>query len=179
METHPAMRLISCLQHITPQPEHKLAERICTRAIVLKGEQILLLYTRRYNDYSLPGGGVDKGETLEEALVRELREEAGAHNVRILAEFGIVDEYRPWYRNGIDVMFMRSYCYLCQIDSELGTPDLEEYEHANGMQVCWMSIYDAIAHNRGVMANESDSTGLSIMRETLLLEAIAKEYLIG
>ena len=179
METQSIMRLISCLQHIKTQPEHKLAERVSTRAIVLEGEQILLLYTRRYNDYSLPGGGVDEGETLEDALVRELKEETGAHNIRILAEFGMVDEYRPWYRNGIDVMFMRSYCYVCQIDSELGIPDLEEYEHANGMQVCWMNIYDAIAHNRAVMANESDSTGLSIVRETLLLEAIAKEYLIG
>lgn len=173
------MRLISCLTHIQPQAEHTIAERIATRAIVLNGEQILLMYTRRYNDYSLPGGGVDAGETLQNALLRELAEETGARNIRVLAEFGRVDEYRPWYRNDIDVMFMRSYCYLCQIDGELGIPQLEDYEHANGMQVGWVNIYDAIAHNKAVMASEAASTGLSIMRETLLLETIANECLTG
>lgn len=173
------MRLISCLTHIQPQAEHTVAERIATRAIVLNGAQILLMYTRRYNDYSLPGGGVDEGETLQNALLRELAEETGARNIRVLAEFGRVDEYRPWYRNDIDVIFMRSYCYLCQIDSELGTPQLEDYEHANGMQVGWVNIYDAIAHNKAVMASEAASNGLSIMRETLLLETIANECLTG
>lgn len=171
------MRLISCLTHIQPQAEHTVAERIATRAIVLNAEQILLLYTRRYNDYSLPGGGVDKGEALQDALLRELREETGARNISVLAEFGMVDEYRPWYRNGIDVMFMRSFCYLCQIDGELGTPQLEDYEQANGMQVRWVNIYDAIAHNKAVMASEAATTGLSIVRETLLLETIAAECL--
>lgn len=173
------MRQISCLTHIQPQAEHTLAKRLATRAIVLNGEQILLMYTRRYNDYSLPGGGVDEGETLQNALLRELAEETGARNIRILAEFGMVDEYRPWYRNDIDVMFMRSYCYLCQIDGELGTPQLEDYEHANGMQVRWVNIFDAIAHNKAVMASEATSTGLSIVRETLLLETIAAECLTG
>lgn len=173
------MRLISCLTHIQPQAEHTIAKRIATRGIVLNGEQILLMYTRRYNDYSLPGGGVDEGETLQDALLRELREDPGAQHISVLAEFGMVDEYRPWYRNDINVMFMRSYCYLCQIDGELGTPQLEDYEHANSMQVQWVNIFDAIAHNKAVMASEAASTGLSIVRETLLLETIASECLTG
>lgn len=52
--------------------------RNTARAIVLKGEQILLLYTARYDDYSLPGGGVDEGESIEQGLLRELHEETGA-----------------------------------------------------------------------------------------------------
>ena len=36
--------------------------RKATRAIVLNGSDILLLYTERYHDYSLPVGGIDEGE---------------------------------------------------------------------------------------------------------------------
>ena len=35
--------------------------RIAARAIVIRDNQILMLYTQRYHDYSLPGGGVDVG----------------------------------------------------------------------------------------------------------------------
>lgn len=171
------MRLLSCLTQIQPQAEYTIAERIATRAIVFRGEQMLLLYAQRYNDYSLSGGGVDEGETLQEALMRELSEETGAQHISVPAEFGMVVEYRSWYRNNIDVMLLRSYCYLCQINGEFGAPQLEDYEHTNGMQVQWVNIYDAIAHNKAVMVSSAASAGLSIVRETLLLETIAAECL--
>lgn len=57
--------------------------RNTARAIVLKGEQVLLLYTARYDDYSLPGGGIDDGESIEQGLLRELHEETGAQQIKI------------------------------------------------------------------------------------------------
>lgn len=52
--------------------------RIRAAAIIIKGGQILL--ARHEKDgrsyWVLPGGGVDYGETVAEALVREIREEA-------------------------------------------------------------------------------------------------------
>ncbi|OGJ54956.1 hypothetical protein A3D11_02705 [Candidatus Peribacteria bacterium RIFCSPHIGHO2_02_FULL_49_16] len=48
---------------------------------------ILLLHKPRKNDaWQLPQGGVEKGETIQEAGLRELQEEAGIAPVRVLGE---------------------------------------------------------------------------------------------
>lgn len=150
--------------------------RKATRAIVLKGDNILLLYTKRYHDYSLPGGGVDEGENIVDGLVRELKEETGAHNVQNIEEFGLYEEYRPWHKADFDIVHMQSYCYSCTIDDELLEPELEAHELSNGMHPLWINIHEAIAHNEETIA-KSDKKGLSIERETFLLKRIVSQLL--
>jgi 8-oxo-dGTP pyrophosphatase MutT (NUDIX family) len=150
--------------------------RKATRAIVLNGENILLLYTKRYHDYSLPGGGIDEGESNIAGLIRELKEETGAHNVQNIEEFGLYEEFRPWHKTGFDVIHMESYCYVCTIDEELLEPELESHEVNNGMHPLWMNIHQAISHNEQTMANSKEK-GLSIERETFLLKRIVSELL--
>lgn len=107
--------------------------RRAARAIVLRGSQILMLYTARYHDYSVPGGGVDEGEDIRQALLRELEEETGAHTIEILSEFGRYQEFRPWYKPEFDFVQMESYCFVCEIGEELGDTKLESHELQNGM----------------------------------------------
>lgn len=150
--------------------------RKATRAIVLNGDNILLLYTKRYHDYSLPGGGIDKGESNIDGLVRELKEETGAHNVKNIVDFGLYEEFRPWHKDNFDIVHMQSYCYTCTIDDELLEPELEDHELNNGMHPVWINIHQAIAHNEETIA-KSDKKGLSIERETFLLKLIVSELL--
>ena len=159
---------------ISPTSDLKLIERHAARAIVLKGENILLLFTQRYHDYSLPGGGIDEGEDEIEGLIRELKEETGAQGVRNVEAFARYDEYRPWYKADADIIHMISHCYVCEIDEELGETAYESHEVSNGMKPVWMNIHEAIAHNEEVIAN-SDKKGLSIERETFMLKVIADE----
>ncbi len=175
------MRLINTAFHsdvsladIAPTSERKLMVRHSTRGIVIRGEDILLLYTERYHDYSLPGGGLDEGEDKVAGLKREMQEETGAQGVRNVQPFGRYDEYRPWYKDDADIIHMISYCYVCDIDEQLGETTLESYEANNGMSPKWMNIHEAVSHNEAVIAS-SDKKGLSVERETFLLKVIAQE----
>lgn len=161
---------------IAPASNLKLIERHAARAIVLQGENILLLYTQRYHDYSLPGGGIDDGEDEIAGLIRELGEETGATGVRNVQPFARYDEYRPWYKPGADIIHMISHCYTCEIDDELGDTAYEAHEVSNGMKPLWINIHEAITHNEEVIAN-SAKKGLSIERETFMLKVIAEELI--
>jgi len=179
------MRLLKTAFHPDVSPvdlssasELKVIERHAARGIVIKGEEILLLYTQRYHDYSLPGGGIDEGEDEVSGLMRELQEETGAQGICNVKAFARYDEYRPWYKSDADIIHMISHCYVCDIDEALGDTSFEPHEVSNGMTPIWMNIHVAIAHNEEVIAN-SDKKGLSIERETFLLKVIVAELLKG
>ncbi|WP_341225334.1 NUDIX hydrolase [uncultured Arcticibacterium sp.] len=150
--------------------------RLATRSIVTSGSSILLLYTERYDDYSLPGGGLDFGEDKIAGMMRELNEETGATDIKNIKPFGAYEEYRPWYKPDYEIQHMISYCYTCQVNKKLGISKMESYETKNGMKAIWTNIHEAIKHNKNTMAT-SEKKGMSIERETFLLQLIADNKL--
>lgn len=158
---------------VTTLEEKTIFTRLATRSIVIKRDTILLLYTQRYEDYSLPGGGLDEGEDKVEGMKRELCEETGAQGIKNIKPFGVYEEYRPWHKPDHDIQHMISYCYTCDANKELGESQLESYETKNGMKAVWINIHEAIDHNKQTMAT-SAKKGMSIERETFLLELIAE-----
>jgi len=173
------MRLINSFVHDSYKEAVNpcVLERVAARGIIMDGDDILMIYTKRYNDYSFPGGGVDQGEIIEEGLFRELEEETGAENIHILSPFGSYEEFRPTHYKGYDMVHMISLFYVCSANRELGQAHPEEYEIKNGSEPVWVNIHDAIEHNRKVMEAKEASMGLSIERETIVLELIVEELI--
>jgi len=152
-------------------------ERTAARGIILDGQDILLIYTKRYNDYSFPGGGVDNGEDINQGLIRELEEETGALNIVVHETFGDYEEYRPSHYKGYSMVHMMSHFFVCSADRELGEASPEDYEVKNGSVPVWVNIHDAIKHNQKVMDEKEDSMGLSIDRETRVLRLVVEDLL--
>lgn len=177
-ENKELMKLLRSTVHpdVKKLESKSIIQRLATRAIAMKGENILLLYTERYHDYSLPGGGLDSGEDKLEGMIRELQEETGAQNIRNIEAFGCYEEFRPWYKDDANVMHMLSYCYTCEVDETLGETSFESQEINNGMKPVWINIQQAIVHNLKTI-ELSDKKGMSIERETFLLQLIVDQCL--
>lgn len=172
------MRKLFSFHHERVQnPNGRILKRKAARAIILRNDEILLLFTKRYNDYSFPGGGLNPEENIVEGLMREVKEETGASNLVVLQEYGHVDELRPHHDPGFDGVHMISYFYLCRVDGDLGFTQMESYEINNGMAPRWISVWDAIRHNRDVISKKDTTLGWSIERETRVLELVAQEVL--
>lgn len=151
--------------------------RTAARAVVVDGENILLLYTKRYNDYSFPGGGVDEGEDIETGMIRELQEETGAKDIEVVSEYGVYEEIKPIWKKEYDFIHMISHFYICDIHKELGESNLEDYEIKNGMDARWVNIHEAIEHNKRVIEAQPENIGLYIDRELFMLELVARELI--
>ncbi len=103
-------------------------ERVAVRCVVLDSENNIALCGTKYK--LLPGGGVDVGETLEQAAVRECLEEIGC-NVEIIKEIGIAEECRSVIKR-----HQITHCFVARLIGEKGTPQTTQEDEQN-MKVYW------------------------------------------
>ena len=86
----------------TPPSAAAKSTRIGARAILFDGNsRVALVYEHRYHHYKLPGGNVEPGENLEQAVRREIKEEVGA-NIADIRYLGVVHSYLSAYNEDCD-----------------------------------------------------------------------------
>ena len=132
-------------------------KRIAVRAIITKGNKILLIHLEKSNEYKFPGGGVEDGEDNIIALKRETLEEAGVKIHRIGDFLGYVDQTYPDIYNNNKCFFQRSYYYYCDIFEEQFNLNLSANEKSYGFVPIWITLDEAIKLNEDKLSNRNDT----------------------
>lgn len=116
----------------------KSAPRLTARAILQRGDGLYaVMYARKHGIYTLPGGGIDPGETPLEALQREIDEETGCECGNI-AELGIIEENRF----SLDYTQI-NYYYIVHTCGPKHSNHLTDVELAGGTELQWHSLEKA------------------------------------
>jgi len=166
------IRPVKILAEIHRRPgintQGRTVHRTAVRAVILRGRDLLLVFSSTVGDYKFPGGGVNDGESHEQALARELYEECGAHLLSVDGELGAVIEYNIPLEAEFDVFRMTSHYYFCQAGDGFGAQKLDEYEKNLGFKPVWVDIDDAISKNKSLL--NSDKFPEWLRREIFVLE---------
>jgi len=96
-------------------------------ALIIKDEKLLLIKRKKEpfsGFYALPGGFVQYGERIEEAVMREVKEETGL-DVQVQSLVGVYSDPRRDPRGHII-----SICYLCRLIGGKLSPNKDEIEEA-------------------------------------------------
>lgn len=113
--------------------------RVASRGIVVSGEKIAIFYKENKNEYKLPGGGMDKGETPEECFIREVREEVGCL-IENVTEIGTIEEHK-----GATNFKQISHVFVAKVKRDLHELNLTEKEVIEGGKLLWVDLNEAIS----------------------------------
>ncbi|EKD99655.1 MAG: NUDIX hydrolase, partial [uncultured bacterium] len=118
--------------------------RRSVRAVVFdSGNKIAMLYVKRAGKlpyYTLPGGGVGKEETFDQAIVRECKEEIGC-DIEIKRILGSIVEY--WKEESLCI---QSFGYVGKVLGSKGVvvPVGDEDEGEKNTTILWVTLAGAI-----------------------------------
>ncbi len=125
-------------------------------------KEMLMIFRRGYWD--LPKGHQDKGETIEECALREVREETGLQQLTITAPLLIT--YHT-YNQGTHHILKESHWYLMKLKSD-DTPipqteeDIERIEWVKSQEInsyldgAYPSVKDVVRHYFGTRQQEAE-----------------------
>lgn len=140
--------------------------------VIDKKGRVLVCYYKRFKTYMSPGGHLDEGEALLQALKREMWEEVGATEVKV------IEHVMDIYTTPDDTL---SKYYLVEIDKvDTKNRELEPGEIRDGLTLRWANIQDIIEHNnkeyyRALMKDEGKP--YMIKRELEFYKHVWENYL--
>lgn len=156
-------------------PTWTLHCRHAVRSIIVRDRQVALIKSTKKGFYQFPGGGINSGETHQQALARETLEEAGLvilpHTVR---PFGVVREIRASQFAPETIFDQTSYYYLADAEPDARPQTLEDYERDLGYTLEWVDMEAARQVNLELCRTHSYKSKF-VLREAEILGLLLRQ----
>lgn len=134
--------MVTCKNRLTGETKNVPVEQLTFRpsayGIIIQDEKVLI--NPCWDGYDFPGGGIEKGETIHDGLLREVKEETGL-SVKVGPllyageDFFIANYQADTYFHAL------IYYFLCTDPrGEISTEGFAEYEKEYMQQSQWMPL---------------------------------------
>lgn len=148
--------------------------RHSARCIHIKNGLVAMVHSIKYDYYKFPGGGIEKDESREHAMIRETREEAGLIVIpESVKEYGYVHRVQKSDHDGEDYFVQDNYYYLCDVEEQVQSQKLDDYEAAEKFTLEYVEPDKAIFVNRNIDHGAKDQ--IMLEREARVLELLKEE----
>ncbi len=129
-------------------------ERFGVRALIEK-DGLFAMQQGKNGEYKIPGGGMDEGETITQALVREVVEETGlVIRTETMKELGEILEVRRDIFDNNTKYIAHSLHYSCEVEDEVLETGMTESEKERGFHLAWVDIDTVIETNERLMTEK-------------------------
>lgn len=156
-----------------------VGRRPSVRGVIIHAGKIALVYSRKYDYYTFPGGGIDAGERHIDTLIREVAEETGLIVIPAsIKEYGLVVRKE---KGRIDDLFIQeNFYYFCEVEKAITSQKLDAYEVEEEYVLEWVEPKCAIETNLyHDHKDDSIATRHLMERESRLLEMLIEEGKFG
>ena len=151
----------------------KVRRRTAVRGVITHGSKMLLVHTGR-GDYKFPGGGMEPRETMNETLLREVREETGYDVTSIGSVLGQAYQRRVDAKDSNAYFEMRSIYIRCDVARRPSGQNLDEYEKRLQFRPRWIELSEAVRANEAFMRASHLPEWDWTSRETRVLKWLQK-----
>lgn len=153
-------------------------KRPSARGIILSGDKIALVYSKKEKYYKFPGGGIKENEDMHTALIREVREEVGLTVIpESIIEFGSVMRRQKSNYSPDTIFEQENFYFLCKAEKYVSDQELDDYEKDAEFVLRFVNIEDAIQTNRNYHSDDLFNE-IMIKREEKVLQLV-KDYNAG
>jgi len=169
------MRLLFEMDTKDYDPNGKAFVRPSVRGIIVRDGKIAMVHSLKYDYYKFPGGGIENGESLPQAQVREVAEESGLQVIpESIREYGLVHRVQKGQK---EAMFIQdNYYFLCDVETKVGLQKLDDYEAEERFTLEYVDPLYAIRINREVDHGPKDQ--IMLEREARVLELMMQEGIV-
>lgn len=169
------MRLLFSIDKHDYDPNGEAFRRPSARGIILREGKLSMIYSRARGYYKLPGGGIEPGEDIAAAMMREVHEETGLTVLpESVREYGYVHRIQKGKHE--PVFIQDNFYFLCEVTGSADAVTLTAEEQAEDFVPVFVTPQEAIAANE--TAQLEDAAAVMVERENRVLRLLMEEGIV-